>query len=368
MLSHLNFIRAIAIFGIFSWHYVSDLFRVKHRLLGTGTISRLIGEVDSLGDAYWAVMSALTAAGAESLSLFFITSGLGLYLSHLRSPRTWREFFLRRAIRIIPLYWLALVFAYTTYKLWVPVYTTEAAFLIHLPVVVHTLTQYANAFGPLWFVGVISQLYLLFPLLAIAFDRASSSRACWIMFLVTLTLDGIAREMMQMAGISFHGTLPTKYLPLFTFGMILARDIFHGNGLIRLIIHPLASIAFAALFGFTVYFSNEPGILKTLYNPNVYHISTFLMLTVFWAAIWRLKFISRVVMAVSFSSYAICLFHLPLYRIMIINREGLMIPNNQTLFSILLPVLFIVVTIISYFIQKGYDGLAAKALKKQTSQ
>ena len=93
MLSHINFIRAIAIFGIFSWHYVVDLFRVKHRLLGTGVLSRLIGGVDSLGDAYWAVMSALTAAGAESLSLFFITSGLGLYLSHLRSPRLIGEFF-----------------------------------------------------------------------------------------------------------------------------------------------------------------------------------------------------------------------------------------------------------------------------------
>ncbi len=368
MLSHINFIRAIAIFGIFSWHYVVDLFRVKHRLLGTGVLSRLIGGVDSLGDAYWAVMSALTAAGAESLSLFFITSGLGLYLSHLRSPRTWREFSLRRAIRIIPLYWLALVFTYAAYKLWVPVYTTGSAFLIHLPVIVHTLTPYANAFGPLWFVGIISQLYLLFPLLAIAFDRARSSRACWLIFIATLFLDGLVHEIIQMAGIEFRGKLPTEYLPLFTFGMILARDIFHGNGLIRMLVHPLASIAFAALFGFMVYFSNEPGLLKTLYNPNVYHISTFLMLTVFWAAIWRLKFISRAVMAVSFSSYAICLFHLPLYRIMIISNKGLMIPDNQTLFSILLPVLFIVVTIISYFIQKGYNGLAAKALKKQTSQ
>lgn len=91
-IAQLDGVRGVAIVLVLVWHYIADHFTSPG-----GTIS-----------TYWDGALYLTSSGVE---LFFVLSGFligGILLDHRQTSNYFRVFYLRRACRILPLYFLML--------------------------------------------------------------------------------------------------------------------------------------------------------------------------------------------------------------------------------------------------------------------
>src|SRR5579859_383189 len=120
------------------------------------------------------LIAAIALSGDTGVTLFFILSGFLLFLPYAKSllfagtqwPST-RRFYLRRALRILPAYYLTLV-------LMVLIYRPEYRQLDHLRNWGFFLTlfmdssqsTYKSINGPFWTLAVEWQFYLLLPILA----------------------------------------------------------------------------------------------------------------------------------------------------------------------------------------------------------
>jgi len=111
--------------------------------------------------------------GSAGVSLFFVISGFCLYhpLVGVKRP-DWRRFYLRRALRILPPYLVAIAILFPLWGVgarwqgWLPALASHLGF-------VHSLSpvHFNTVSGPLWSLGTEVHYYLLFPLLALAIRR-----------------------------------------------------------------------------------------------------------------------------------------------------------------------------------------------------
>ena len=105
----------------------------------------------------------LTQGGYRGVSLFFILSGLlitNLLLESRNRPDYFVRFYKRRALRILPAYYMILIL--------LAIYGVPRAFLgislLHAANMA-PLLGIAMGYGPLWSLGVEEQFYLLWPML-----------------------------------------------------------------------------------------------------------------------------------------------------------------------------------------------------------
>lgn len=147
---------------------------------------------------------AILLAGDSGVTLFFVLSGFLLFLPYAKSllfDASWpqmRQFYLRRALRILPGYYCSL---FLMIFLWYPQYLR----VDHLKQLVLFLTlfmdssqtTYQQINGPFWTLAVEWQFYLVLPLLALAMrplvQRGSLARrvAMLTLSLVLLAVWGV---------------------------------------------------------------------------------------------------------------------------------------------------------------------------------
>ncbi len=121
--------------------------------------------------------SALMLGGGAGVTLFFVLSGFLLFMPYAKSllfHKEWpsmRQFYLRRALRILPGYYVALL---TLILLFQPEYLQPDHFkqlLLFLTLFMDsTPATYQHINGPFWTLAVEWQFYLLLPWLALAFS------------------------------------------------------------------------------------------------------------------------------------------------------------------------------------------------------
>lgn len=107
--------------------------------------------------------------GHYGVQVFIFISGLGLAISMLNKPKNYGTYFVSRMKKYIPMLIIMVVFyfffyVFTKYKLMTIV---EWRQLLWKFLSIHTLLpqQSLSLNGPWWFLGLIFQMYLLFPLL-----------------------------------------------------------------------------------------------------------------------------------------------------------------------------------------------------------
>ena len=164
--------------------------------------------------------------GAAGVTIFYCLSGFCLFYPLAKARQAgrswpgWGGFYLRRAVRILPPYYIALV-------VWLPLWASWRGWdhwprylLTHL-VFIHTLfpdTKFSIN-GVLWFMGPFMHFIILFPLLAMLMRRLPLVGA-------TLIVVGsiVASQMLLRAGV--QPALVTDsvlgFMPLFVFGMLAA--------------------------------------------------------------------------------------------------------------------------------------------------
>lgn len=112
---------------------------------------------------------SLTMAGWTGVNLFFVLSGFlitGILLDTKERPDYYRRFYIRRALRILPLYYAVLLLLLVLTRLhWVPrnarwsFLALSAIYLANVTELFHVPMQY----GVLWSLGVEEHFYLVWP-------------------------------------------------------------------------------------------------------------------------------------------------------------------------------------------------------------
>ncbi len=142
---------------------------------------------------------SIIMAGDAGVTLFFVLSGFLLFLPYVKSllfDAPWpslKFFYLRRALRIIPGYYLSL---FLMILIWHPEYVRFdhlkqlALFLLFFMDSSQSTFQQIN--GPFWTLAVEWQFYLLLPWLALAMrmvvQRGSVTRRAWSLVVCLATL------------------------------------------------------------------------------------------------------------------------------------------------------------------------------------
>jgi len=335
----LNLVRAYAALSVVAWH--QKQFQILYHI--------------PIADRFLETLSRIFLRGDDAVMLFFVLSGfLITYLLLAEHRRTGtiavRKFYVRRILRIWPLYYLLVVLGFLVLPLCVgwkhyPFNYHESSFiprlicyLLLIPNVAYTLWPGATAFGAipiahLWSIGVEEQFYLLWPALLKGLMR-------WILWLIFAVI-AIKAALYWCEAYYQHathnwrrGAYPEKLRHFFEFLSLLRLDCmaigglaayiaFHVRGVARRIIyHPATALLVLAGFGYVVISEFRPAGLS---GPYVGMLVVALYAAVILCAAgnpglspkwipWPLDFLGRI-------SYGIYMYHVPVLFCLVVTLQ-----------------------------------------------
>ncbi len=169
----LDGVRGLAIFGVLMCHFVPAL-------------------ADAFGTSSARQLVSYAGPGGWGVDLFFVLSGFlitGILLDTRKSPDYWRSFFGRRALRILPLYYVFLFGLYLTN----PPKGESWRFWAHLSNWRSDLGISSNIFTwHFWSLAIEEQFYFVWPIVVASLPVRGLGPVCWLTVVVSLILRGIA--------------------------------------------------------------------------------------------------------------------------------------------------------------------------------
>jgi peptidoglycan/LPS O-acetylase OafA/YrhL len=307
--------------------------------------------------------------GWLGVDLFFVLSGFlitSILLQELDQPKFLQNFYMRRVLRIFPLYYLCLIIFLILFPLlgwfekelsffiehqwWLWTYLQNWLYSFHL-------TDDARMLTHLWSLAVEEQFYLIWPFVILLVKKPV--RLFWIMFFVLLLV------MTARSVIWFQHISDLNYTTLYTFTRIDGICIGSMIALLmkfrpQLIGKNIGLIALVlAALNFTFYFLNQA-------DRNGYPFFAFVGYTTFCAMFGLLvyevvtngqSFASRVlsIQPLRFFgkiSYGFYIFHWPIY---LMSRQYLYEETGSRLLTALLAtVAALLVSVLSYYYFERY--------------
>jgi peptidoglycan/LPS O-acetylase OafA/YrhL len=262
--------------------------------------------------------------GHLAVAVFIVVSGFSLALAPLRNggrlPGGVRRFIRRRAWRILPAYWVALVFS-----------TVVAATLLHSvtgtgaiakSLAVHGLlvqdavgSQAPN--GAFWSIAIEWQIYFVFPLILWVARRRGVEVAAALTVAVVVAAHLVAR-----AGHPFDKVdhLTPQFLALFALGVLavhLGRD--ERGERLRRPAGAMAATAFAAVVAFALIAGSERTVAAYFWVDLAFGLAAACLLCALCAggAAWiRRPLQSRAGLRLGLFSYSIYLMHAPVVGVL----------------------------------------------------
>jgi peptidoglycan/LPS O-acetylase OafA/YrhL len=353
---YITFLKAVSIAVIFFWHFDNLLFAYDFNLFGKNGLYELFHSPRGI---WWSASRIFLAFGYQIARFFIIASGFGLYLSYLRNRTSWTVFYKKRFFRVIILYWLALFLWYFLGDKQNPVVLFQHFFLVHV------FTEYAIVYGPLWFVGYIFQLYLLFPLLVRAFRN---KWAKWGLFVSSFFLHQLIVVGCQSAGINITGRPFTVFLSMFLLGMLLA-EAFHSRPdvteKLQGLRYPLASLFTLSL---VISLLNSHIEYQFLIEHLVFVLLFFSLIPVCHVCM-KVPVVWKAVSALSCGSFVMFLIHnlfiIHTVKWMVVNdmipmhynKGGHLVFSSPGFLVVLAFILFLLNGTLAYFIQAAYNRI-----------
>lgn len=180
--------------------------------------------------------------GERGVQLFFIVSGYTMMLTFgdRLDPLAVRLFYIRRAFRIVPLFWVAILFYLLItqgegFRLWAPDgVTTGDVLLTFLFLHWSSVTAFNSVVPGGWSIAVEMQFYLLFPLLILLFRRPNGPILVYAgialigvigkfaaeLYLLPRLAASLPQDQAHLAGGFFYCWLPQQLI-CFGFGILL---------------------------------------------------------------------------------------------------------------------------------------------------
>ncbi len=204
-----------------------------------------------------AVLSRLASTGAAGVDIFIVLSGFCLYwpliqTSRAPNPLSNKKFFIRRSLRLLPVYYVALSLCIVlalvpvTQKLVVPNPINWVDITTHfLLLQTFSSSTVGSINGSFWSLALEWQLYLFFPLAVFLVRKTRISYLLVLALLFSLATWYVSD---QLLGVHIYGLLPARFVQ-FAMGMI-AADIVRWQSrrfLIRFAVYMLPILPVAML-------------------------------------------------------------------------------------------------------------------------
>ncbi len=326
-------------------------------------LSEYLGiKYDHEWEFFWATLGAIGVSG------FIILSGFGLTYSRLVSSVTNLQviaFFYKRFLRLLPLYYLSLF----TYLLIVNL-IEPSNFVTHIFLVHTFFKDYSHNPGSLWFIGLIVQFYLFFP---IAYKIMCQKRGLFFLGIVSVLLYALGL-ILDHKGFYVRESFISFAIQFFL-GMNMAWHAYNGE--IKRYSSPIVVIlAIIELCLFII--SVKTSLLFKLSYYIYFVVLTLSKISLFFI-ILNILIISKnsfqhfhkfasVLSTMSLASYSAYLFHRPILTVLTkgsawnwVISHGFSDSQRFIILSIVgIPLIFL----IGYWIQKTYDSMQKKFIIK----
>ena len=297
-------------------------------------------QADSFGvyDTYYRLMMH----GALGVDLFVILSGFLLTRSIMaKKTVNWNIFLKKRFLRIFPLYWFAIaVLVILDFSIGSENATFNLASIFYHILGVQGFTQYIfDMEGAWWYITLIIQLYLIFPVFCWLNEKLSSKY-----LLVVIVVVSIGARFVPLANVNGNYSL-FAFLVDFYLGIVVAREFspdlqctLNAFGKLYCLISLLAFLISLYMESISV-FSYGYGLFRPIVSFGIFltlsSLGTYLRGT-------RLRKICEVFLLYGKHSYAIYLFH------------RIFIYKYITLSAVFLMPFFQVVVFVAVMLPMGY--------------
>jgi peptidoglycan/LPS O-acetylase OafA/YrhL len=262
--------------------------------------------------------------GHMAVAIFIVVSGFSLALAPMRNGGTLsggvRRFLRRRAWRILPAYWAALILSIliTALLLQPELGPGEIARTFGVyGLLLQDVAGSANPNGALWSIAVEWQIYFVFPLILVVGRRTSFVTAVLITAVVVLlahTAVGLGGPFEKISG------LTPQFLALFALGVLAVW--LGGGGRAETLRRPLAGVALGALGSFVllaVIQGSEWTVARFFWMDILFGVGVASLLTLMYAGRVvpaRRVFGSRALTWLGLFSYSIYLIHDPIVGVL----------------------------------------------------
>ena len=288
------------------------------------------------------------------MGFIFLMSGLGLSLSMHKKPIRPMAFYLKRFMRIYPLYVFSL-FLYMYFVANIDI----SNFFVHLLNLHNFFPIYCHNPKPLWFMGIIFQFYLLFPILFVLLAKYHHkyvfySALIYILYAsIILSYEYLSNKAMYISS-NLQDVTFIFFLVQFSAGMYVGRllyqnDIKQFNRILR-----YGHITFIALFPATMF------IVLVFNEETLYYLFKFLSPIYCFATTSVClsllhRFINRSILGF-FSRISSCIFATYLFHEFILSSFAWI--SKSALFGIGLAVPFTL--LFGFYLQGFYDKMTGR--------
>jgi len=279
------------------------------------------------------------------LGIFFFISGYFAERSFQKNNKGSVSFFFSRLLRIYPPYLLALalyifVLEISFKKLNLLIYLTGTHFIF--------APNYAKPVITIWYIGAIILFYLIFGIL-LAHLRATKP-----LVIASVLVFAAAYALHQWTGLLDERFF--KYFIVFLAGILFARPSrYPSNWLSDKQALPKLALALLATFIFSL--TLDLGSTSPLYIFGVvFFILAWIVLLFALAAKVKVPLLLKFAGIISYASYFAYLLHRPLWKLL---ADIFSMESGQDLILFRLFPASILVFILSYYLQYGYDRLLA---------
>lgn len=282
---------------------------------------------------------AILAQGWMGVDLFFVLSGLlitGILIDAKGSPHYFRNFYMRRILRIFPLYYAVIAFYLIVFPRIAPSVSAHYGYVYGKPILYwlyasnHAIAQglsdgghgFLGVLAPTWSLAVEEQFYLCWPLVVYFLSRRGLLRACPIIIagVIVIRIALLARGVHW----AYVGTLAPCRLDALAIGGLVACLIRRRRGLpnlarLTLPVSIIAVVSFLVIGAIQHHFGFHQGQLRYAFGYTFLAIlAACLMLRAITTP--RRHSFARLLthpwlMAFGKYSYAMYLLHMPLQEV-----------------------------------------------------
>jgi peptidoglycan/LPS O-acetylase OafA/YrhL len=181
-----------------------------------------------------AILVRLTDVGKQGVYLFFVLSGFlitSILLKQREKPDYYKNFYVRRALRILPAYLLLLVVLKALGVVHWKFVLACLLFVNNMGKLLHTRT---GEYGALWTLAVEEQFYIVWPTFVQRLRRGSS---LIVVLLLGCVLAPLLRVVMTLRGISDYTFAPTNMDMLLCgalCALLMERGVLHRGNIVRI--------------------------------------------------------------------------------------------------------------------------------------
>lgn len=312
--SYIDFVKALAIIMVVAFHSFGQLSGWHLKVVYSDWFLGFLGQLSVLN-----ILKFIEAYFYLGVNIFVITSGFGLYYSYLKGGAVFNfvAFLKKRVFKLIPAAIFATILVFFFKGFFLGTWATSNWYLNLFPFMAGLNLFSDNWFfppidGEMWFLGLIIQLYLLFPILIWLHKKVGKKWLLAILFTVSVLFRIIYYIYFKDSISSMSYGFSLGRIFEFGFGMMVAADLFENKKPCRLWI--LGLLAFAGYF-FPYSFP---------FADSLTGIGAFMLVSFLGQGLYLTKYSTNIKKIFSFlseQSYMVFLIHHPF--IWLINKWGI---------------------------------------------